>query len=250
MKFINRLYKKYVDKFKISAQKRELERKKHFLDSYGAYRSAENLSRLEVLEILFKMFKKFGYEGPDLNEETNIATAIEQVPGGDADFDIIEELDKVLDFFWEDIKDKENEQLKTFGDLADLIIKKTKEKKQINATLLDLVNTYGISKKDLIRIVKHKLQLSGESCNSGSVINKADRMVIGIVVGCMFGHFGGVLFGLGVGGVGLLNWAVAAVIGSAITVGFGLITRRTTIKESLVEGLWVLLIVVYLNRRC
>jgi hypothetical protein len=106
-------------------QKSELKRKKYFLDNYGTYRSAEHFNRLEVLEILFKIFKNFGYEGLDLNEETDVATAIKRLPGGksDADFDIIEELDEVFDF------DEKYEQIKTFGELADLVIKLAKDKK-------------------------------------------------------------------------------------------------------------------------
>lgn len=131
MKFAKRLYKILVEKFEIYVQKKNLKWKKYYLDKYGVYRNADNLNRLEILEILFKIFKNFGYKGPQLNEETNISMAIKRLPWGwfDAEDDIVEELDKVFDFSIDEVTDKEHLPIKTLGKLADLIIKKAKDKK-------------------------------------------------------------------------------------------------------------------------
>jgi hypothetical protein len=131
MKFTNRLYNAFINKIKIFMKNKQTKWKKYYLDRYGVYHNADNLGRTEILEILFKVFKNFGYKGSDLNEETYIVMAIRQLPWGwlDADLDVIEELDEIFDLSVKEITDKEYAQIKTFGELADLLIKKAKEKK-------------------------------------------------------------------------------------------------------------------------
>jgi hypothetical protein len=131
MKFTNKLYCAFIKKIKIFMQNKRTKWKKYYLDKYGRYHNANNLNRTEALEIFFKVFKNFGYKGYDLSEETDITMAIRQLPWGwlDADLDIFEELDEIFNLTEKEITNEEYSQIKTFGELADLIIKKAKEKK-------------------------------------------------------------------------------------------------------------------------
>lgn len=138
MKFINNLilkYTKFLERRKIIAQEKKIyseeKWKKHCLNYYGVYHNADGLSRKEILEVFWKILKNAGYDISHFNSNTSVREPAKQMCDwndlGGAEF--IYELDKIFGFSKKDITDKEYEQIKTFGEAADLLIKKAKEKK-------------------------------------------------------------------------------------------------------------------------
>jgi hypothetical protein len=139
MKLINTLLLKYskfcekVKKLGDEAERREEEKtKKYYLDNYGAYHNADKLNQGEMLEVFWKMLKNDGYDVSNFKGSTSVLEPTKQ----DTDWDdlggasFITELEKIFGFSRYDITDEEYDRVKTFGEHADLIIKKAKKKKQ------------------------------------------------------------------------------------------------------------------------
>jgi len=139
MKFIDNLllkYTKFLENMNANAKVAEIRaeenQKKYYLGNYGAYHNASELTQKEMLEVFWKMLKNDGYDVSNFGDYTNI-----REPGkqrwdwddlGEAEF--ITDIEKMFEFLNGDIADGKRLQIKTFGELADFIIKKAKEKKQ------------------------------------------------------------------------------------------------------------------------
>lgn len=134
LKFIDKpllKYAKYCEKKK--AVKKE-KWKKHCLDEYGAYHNADELTHKEMLEVFWKVLNNSNgcYDTTKFDSNTDIGEPLNQSwewgDLGHIEFTI--SLEEVFGFSRNDITDEEYTEIKTFGELADLIIKKAKEKKQ------------------------------------------------------------------------------------------------------------------------
>ncbi|MBU0744260.1 MAG: hypothetical protein KKE11_02680 [Gammaproteobacteria bacterium] len=131
MKFMDNLmlrYARFCEKRKIIAEEK---RKKYYLNYYNAYHNPDKLTDKELLEIFWKILKYRGYDVSNFNRNTGVLEPAKQ----DTDWNDLgnimfaTHIDRMFGFSKQDITDQEYEQLKTFGELADLIIKKAKEKK-------------------------------------------------------------------------------------------------------------------------
>jgi hypothetical protein len=131
MKIIDNLILKYIkfrEKMRINRDKRW---RKYFLSHYGAYHNADELTHKEMLDVFWKMLKYHGYYASNFNSNTNIEDPGKQF------FDweelgcegFITELTQMFDLLREDLVKDRYICVKTFGELADLLIKKAKEKK-------------------------------------------------------------------------------------------------------------------------
>ena len=106
--------------------------RKYYLDHYGAYHNADQLSRDEMLEVFWKMLKYYGYDVFNFDANTNVHAPGKQLD----DWEELEgegfiiELTQMFDLKRDDIAGNRVMLAKTFGELADLVIKKAKEKKQ------------------------------------------------------------------------------------------------------------------------
>lgn len=110
--------------------RKEEKLKKYYLDNYGAYHNADELTQGKMLEVFWKILKDYGYDASNFNVNTSMLEPTKQDTGWD-DLDssgFIIEVEKVFGFSRYDITDGEYSNVKTFGELADLIIKKAKEK--------------------------------------------------------------------------------------------------------------------------
>ncbi|HBC71751.1 MAG TPA: hypothetical protein DCZ38_03110 [Coxiellaceae bacterium] len=137
MKFIDNLllrYAKFRKKMDVAAKEaetREEERnKKYYLDNYGAYHNADKLSHREMLEVFWRVLKD-DYDVSNFNGNTSVREPAKQ--GIDWD-DLGAEgfliaVYRMFDFSEYDFTDDEYDQIKTFGEIADLVIRKAKEKK-------------------------------------------------------------------------------------------------------------------------
>ena len=142
MKFIEDLilkYNKFRERKKITAQEKRIhkeeERKKYCLDIYKAYHNADKLSREEILKVFWKLLEDAGYEVSQFDSNTSTYEPAKQSWDwrdlGGVQFAI--ETEEIFGFSRNDITKEEYDHAKTFGELADLVIRKAKEKK-LNTT--------------------------------------------------------------------------------------------------------------------
>jgi hypothetical protein len=134
MKFINQLLLKYYRWHEKRRIKKEEAWKNFFLNEYGINCDIDKdkLTHQDILEIFWKILK--GMEGYDVsNFDSNTSTKAPAKQSwvwndlGEDDF--IRYLEKFFEFFNIKITSAEYDQVKTFGELADLILKKSKEHK-------------------------------------------------------------------------------------------------------------------------
>jgi hypothetical protein len=113
--------------------------KKYFLDNYGAYRNADKLTHEEMLKVFWKILLDRHYDTSNFSGDTPIQEPAKQLDEDWYDLGgifFITKVEETFGFPTQYITDKECEQIKTFGELADLVIKKAKEKKQKKPTTL------------------------------------------------------------------------------------------------------------------
>ena len=128
MKIISRLLARYVqfrEKHKIL---RNEKLKKYYQKKYGVYCNADVLTYEEMLHAFWRILKKSS--GHDVSEFTSNTSLHELLSPGDydcADIAFIAELENIFGFTRGEII--KEEPFTNFGDLADLLIKKAKEKK-------------------------------------------------------------------------------------------------------------------------
>jgi hypothetical protein len=137
MKIVEKLLLKYhrlrekIKKLGDEAEFRaEEKKKKYYLENYGAYHNANDLSREEMLEVFWRVLKNDDYDVSNFNGNTSISEPAKQ-DGGWNDLDgagFIAEIERIFDFTNYDITGEKYLQIKTFGELADLVIKKAKKK--------------------------------------------------------------------------------------------------------------------------
>ncbi len=131
MKLIDGLILKYTKFREKMIANRNKRWKKYFLSHYGVYHNADGLTHEKMLGVFWKMLKYHGYYVSTFNGNTNI-----EEPGKQF-FDweelgcegFITELTQMFDISREDLVKNKRIYVDTFGELADLIIKKAKEKK-------------------------------------------------------------------------------------------------------------------------
>lgn len=107
---------------------------RYFLNYYGAYHNADELTREEMLEVFWKMLRRVGYDTSSFDSSTGIHEPGKQLDdweelGGEG---FIVEIIQMFDILRDDIVKDKDMRVGTFGELADLIIKKAKEKKTLN----------------------------------------------------------------------------------------------------------------------
>ena len=139
MSFIGSLLTKYrkfreqmVADEKAAAIREEEQNRKYYLENYGAYHNADQLTQGEMLDVLWRVLKWYDYDASGFSGSTDIAEPAKQDTGWN-DLDaggVVIIIGRIFGFSKMDISDAEYEQCKTFGELADLIIRKAKEKKQ------------------------------------------------------------------------------------------------------------------------
>jgi hypothetical protein len=132
LKFIDKPLLKYAQHCEKKKIAKEEKWKKHCLDNYGAYHNADELTHEEMLEVFWKVLKNSNscYDTSKFDSNTDISEPLNQSwEWGDlGSMEFFIELERVFGFSYRYITDNEYEQIKTFGELADLMIKKAKEK--------------------------------------------------------------------------------------------------------------------------
>ena len=137
MKLIDNLLSKYAkfrEKRRSLAKEidlREEEKKKnYYLSNYGAYKNADKLTHEEILEVFWKILKEAGYDPSKFNSNTSVREPAKQLSDWDdlGSIGFLTVIDRMFDFSNFDITDDEYDQVKNFGELADLVIKKAREK--------------------------------------------------------------------------------------------------------------------------
>jgi hypothetical protein len=134
MKFINQLllkYNKYREKRRI---KQEAAWKQFFLNKYGINYDIDKdkLTRQNILEIFWKILKwPKGYDVSNFDGNTSTRAPAKQSWEWDdlGDTEFVDDLRRIFGFSKIELTYAEYDQVKTFGELADLIIKKANEKK-------------------------------------------------------------------------------------------------------------------------
>jgi hypothetical protein len=140
MNFIRDLILKYTQFRKrkniIAIEKKERAEAKwkaYCLKQYGVYHNAYELTREQMLKVFWKILLQCDnyYDVSKFNANTNINEPAKQTwvwnELGSAEF--TEEIERVFGFLENDITQEEYDKVNTFGEAADLLIKKAKEKK-------------------------------------------------------------------------------------------------------------------------
>jgi hypothetical protein len=131
VKIFSNLLAKYVqfrEKWKIL---REESIKKYCLNRYGVYCNADKLTNEEMLQVFWKILEKnSGYDVSNFTSNTSLGELFSPRDYDDTDVAFIVSLENIFGFARDEIFDIEPWDLKTFGELADLVIQKAKEKKQ------------------------------------------------------------------------------------------------------------------------
>ena len=131
MNFISNLKLKYTRLCERWKANRDKKWRKYYLDHYGAYQNADELSHKEMLTIFWKILEYYEYDVSSFSSNTDVHEPGKQSEdweelGGDS-FVII--ITRMFGLNREDLVSNRDMVVPTFGELADLVIKKAKEKK-------------------------------------------------------------------------------------------------------------------------
>jgi hypothetical protein len=134
MKFVNRLLLQYNKYREIKRVKSEEAWKKLLSNKFdrSCNKDTDKLTHQEVLEIFWKILKVMeGYDVSNFDSNTSTQAPAKQswVWSDVGEDQFIFYIEKFFGFFNIKITSAEYDQVKTFGELADLIIKKANEKK-------------------------------------------------------------------------------------------------------------------------
>ncbi len=119
-------YIKFYEKLKIFREERW---RKYCLNKYGVYCNADQLTPEEMLQAFWRILEKGS--GHDVSNFTSNTSLFEILSPGDydcADMAFIADLEDIFGFTRDEIC--KEEPFENFGELAELVIKKAKEKKQ------------------------------------------------------------------------------------------------------------------------
>ncbi len=128
-------FTKYREKRSLAAREKKVcteeKWKKYCLDNYGVYDNADLLNHQEILNVFWKILKLESYDTSNFNSNSSVREPAKQLSDWDdlGSGEFLTDIEKIFGFSKKDITDDEYSQVKTFGELAELIIKKAKEKK-------------------------------------------------------------------------------------------------------------------------
>lgn len=133
MKIINKLLTRYIEFRKKLKFLAEESWKKYCLNNYGVYCNADKLTHEEMLQAFWKILENgSGYDVSNFTSNTSLEEPSSQKLDWDdfGDLEFIYLLEDIFGFARHEIFNKKPWCVNTFGELADLVIQRAKEKKQ------------------------------------------------------------------------------------------------------------------------